>query len=180
MKNCFYIFNNKNVKFYLINKFLYKNTKELPHLKKIDLTFNSTKTELKTAATCSLALEAITAQKSFVLSSKTTNAYLKTRKGQPLGAKISLRKKQKSIFAQKLIIDVFSKTKNIKKSYIKNFNNNGLSFRSLNNFDFLELENHFSIFQRLHSLNVTYNTNAKHKTETAFILKFYKVPLLLI
>ena len=180
MKNCFYIFNNKNVKFYLINKFLYKNTKELPNLKKIDLTFNSTKTELKTAAVYFLALEAITAQKSFMLSSKTTNAYLKTRKGQPLGAKISLRKNQKNIFAQKLILDVFSKTKNFKKLHIKKFNNNALSFRNLNNFDFLELENHFNIFQKLNCLNITYNTSAKHKTETAFILKFYKVPLLLI
>jgi large subunit ribosomal protein L5 len=180
MKNCFYIFNNKNVKFHLINKFLYKNTKELPNLKKIDLTFNSTKTELKTAATCSLALEAITAQKSCVLSSKTTNAYLKTRKGQPLGAKTSLRKKQKNIFAQKLIFDIFSKTKNFKKSYIKKFNSNALSFRNLNNFDFLELENHFNIFQKLPNLSITYNTSANNKIETAFILNFHKVPLLLI
>lgn len=180
MKNCFYIFTKKNIKFYLINKFLYKNTKELPYLKKIDLNFNNSKTELKTAAISSLALEAITSQKNCVLLSANTNAYLKTRKGQPLGAKVSLRKKTKSIFAQKLIFDVFSKAKNFEKFRIKKFNKNALSFKNLNNFDFLELENHFNVFQKLNNLNVTLTTCAKHKLETAFVLRFYKIPVILL
>ena len=85
-------FYTKTLKFDLINKFYYKELKNLPKLKKIVLNFNCRTTNLKTLATHLLALELITNQKSNLTISKRPNLLLKIRKGNPVGCKVILKK----------------------------------------------------------------------------------------
>jgi ribosomal protein L5 len=53
----------KTLKYDLSNRFLYKNTKELPKLKKIILNFGCKTSDLKQLSASLLALELITNQK---------------------------------------------------------------------------------------------------------------------
>lgn len=178
MKNCFLHFTNKNLKFNLINKFVYKNTKKLPQLKNIHLNFSNTKknsTNFKQLIMHALALESIAAQRSTWNISKKTNASLKIRKKAPVGTKVTLTNKNKHDVALKLLINVFLKNKT---KFTKSFLKNAISLRNVNNFNFVEIENNFNLFQNLSPLNITYVTNADSQKENIFILKFYKVPVI--
>ena len=105
-------FYRKNLKFDLINKFYYKNLKELPKLKKIVLNFSCKTTELKPLATNLLALQLITNQKGVLTTSKRPNLLLKIKKGNPIGCKITLKKTSVLNFFNKTLNEVLPKIKN--------------------------------------------------------------------
>lgn len=81
------------IKYDLINKFNYKNIKELPKLKKIILDFKTKNFKTKTFAATLLALELISLKKCNFTTSKKPNILLKIQKGQPVGGKVILKKK---------------------------------------------------------------------------------------
>ena len=91
-----YYYNNI-VKYDLINKFYYKNIKQLPSILKIILNFNFKKQNIKNLMSSLIALELISSQKPIFTKSKISNITLKIRKGQPVGCKITLRKQNSLI-----------------------------------------------------------------------------------
>ncbi len=177
MKNYYEQFGKKNLKLNLINKFIYLNSKKLPNLTKINLTFINKTSDLKILATNTLGLEVIAAQKSAIILSKKGNAHLKIRKNQPIGAKVLLQKTNKNNFVSKVISDIFSNYNKLEDFCNFNCTKNTMSFENKNNLIFKEIENNFNIFQKLSSLKITYITNSKSLKENMFILNFYKIPL---
>ena len=84
----------KTLKYDLVNKFLYENTKIIPQIEKIILNFGCKTSDLKTLSTSTLALELITSQKGNLTRTRHNNILLKIRKGHPVGCKVTLRKKK--------------------------------------------------------------------------------------
>ena len=86
------------IRYDLINKFYYNNHKQIPKVIKIVLNFNCNSVNIKRLISSMVALELITNQKSVILTSKKANISLKLRKGNPIGCKVTLKKKNMNIF----------------------------------------------------------------------------------
>ena len=84
---------NNVIKYDLINKFYYTNHKQIPQIINIILNFNCKNLNVKNLVSSLVALELITMKKGIVLTSKKSNIVLKIRKGNPIGCKITLKKK---------------------------------------------------------------------------------------
>ena len=167
----------KAYKYDLINKFFYKNTKKLPKFKKIVLNFNCKTTELKKLIFTLLALELITNQISTTTTAKKPNIILKIRKGNPIGCKVTLRKKTMFFFLTRIIIEIIPKLKNFQGLRIKKKSNKNMFNYELNNtFIFSELENNYYLFNNLPKLSITIVTNAKKKEEMLYSLKLIRLP----
>ena len=84
-------------------------------------------------------------------------------------------------FLFKLLIEIFPMLKdfkgipfNLKKNKFNNFSFYIDDFMSLK-----ELNNQFYLFNNLPSLNITLNTNTTNEIEFLYLLKSFKLPLLL-
>lgn len=167
----------KTLKSDLNNKFLYKNTKELPKLKKIILNFGCKPNNLKQLSASLLALELITHQKSKITKTKYSNIFLKIRKGNPTGCKVTLRKNKLFNFLAKILIEIFPKEKNFNGFTLsKKIKKNVFSYNIHNTFSFGQLENHYYLFNNLPKLNITIIANTKTKKELLFIFSSLKLP----
>lgn len=177
MKHYFEQTEKKNLKLNLINKFIYATSKNLPKLDKITVYSKKPNVDYKFLVSAALALKIITNQKCTFILSKKPNAFLKLRKGQPVGAKLTLRRKNKNNFATKILFDIFLDSKNVTNFNNLNCSSNSLTLLNSNIFVFKELENHFNTFQKVQSFHIMYTTNSVTKKENCFVLKFYKVPV---
>ena len=88
---------NKILNYYQLNKFNYQTSKQLPFIKKIVLNFDQKSTEFKPIAAARLALEMLFYQKSIITKVKQSNALYKIKKGQPIGSKLTINNKIKTI-----------------------------------------------------------------------------------
>jgi large subunit ribosomal protein L5 len=171
----FYI---KTLKYDLVNKFSYKNTKKLPKLKKIILNFGCKTSDIKYLASSLLALELITNQKGIMTTTKHSNILLKIRKGNPTGCKITLRKNRMINYFSKFLIEIFPKLKNFEGfKFNRKIKKNYFSYELYDTFNFNELEEHYYLFNNLSKLNVTIVTHTKTKNELLFILKSLQFPI---
>lgn len=161
----------------MVNKFLCKNTKKLPKLKKIILNFGGKTTDVKHIAIYLTALTLITNQKGILTTTKQPNMLLKIKKGNPVGCKITLRKKKLLNFYSQMLIEVFPKLKNFDGFKLTKKNNiNFFSYKLNDIFIFNKLKNHYHLFNNLPILTITIVTTAKTKNELVFILKSFKFP----
>lgn len=161
---------NKNIINYdLINKFNYKSLQKIPKIKYINLYFNFKKSDIKLLTSALIALEILTLQKGILTISKTSNISLKIRKGNPIGCKITLRKKKMNLLLYKLInLNLKNKIKfcNINKMF---------SFKLVNILIFTELEQNYQFFKNLLNLNVNIKLTTNNFNELVFLLKSYKL-----
>lgn len=170
-------FYSKTLKYDLSNRFLYKNTKEFPKLKKIILNFGCKTSDLNQLSASLLALELITNQKSKLTITKYSNIIIKIRKGNPTGCKVTIRKNKLFDFFVKTLIQIFPKEKNFNGLIIpKKIKENVFSYEIYNTFNFNQLENHYYLFNNLPKLDITIVTNTKTKKELLFILRLLKFP----
>lgn len=168
------------IKYDLINKFQYTNVKKLPKLKKIVLNFNCKHSDTKQLALAMTALELITLQKGILTVTKKSNVILKLKKGEPIGCKIILRKRNMYNFLFKIINEILPKIKNFKKFNLKlnknnNYKINAFSFKLKNTLNFLELEKNYYLFQNLSFLNITFVTNKINFYEFIFLFQSFKI-----
>jgi large subunit ribosomal protein L5 len=170
---------NTVIKYDLINKFKYKNTKYLPKLNKIVLNFGCKKFDIKNLSIALLALELISLKKGTLAQAKRPNILLKIKKGNPVGCKVILKKHFMYNFLAKLLIDVFPKLKNFTTLKIaKNkLRNHTFSYRLKDNLIFLELEQNYYIFNNLPDLNITLVADVKNEKEFIFLLNSFKLPI---
>lgn len=170
----FYI---KTVKYNLLNKFRYNESKKLPRIKKINLSFSHNNTNIKHLSSSILAIELITKQKGILIPTKKSNIMLKLKKNNPIGCKINLRKTNMFYLLMRLLIEIFPKTK-----VYYTLNNNKLVAENLftgtkqSTAIFEELDKHYHLFHTLPKLNVTIMINSGI-TEQKFILKALKMPI---
>ena len=169
------IYQNKNLKYELINKFCYNNIKELPILKKITLNLGCKSTNLLNITTSLLALELISNQKGKITTANRQNLALKIKKREPAGCNLSLTKK-KTYFFHKILVEILKKLKQFDGIPIK-YNKNSVSWTIKNPFYFDSLDKHYYLFNNLPNLNITIVTSSSDKKETSFILKSFKLPL---
>jgi len=96
----FFEYYSKNfVKYDLLNKFNYKAITHIPKFNKIVLSYEFKKPNLKLLLSAIIALELITTQKcGGIIQAKFSNITIKVRKGNPIGCKITLRKKSMYLF----------------------------------------------------------------------------------
>lgn len=153
-------------KYDLINKFNYKNITEIPKIEKISLSFNEKKIELRNLVSSLVALELLTNQRGYLLRSKVFSVSLKIRKGDPIGSRITLRKKK--------LLKFLFKLQNLNKK-ITNIGKNSLSFQVKNIMVFKEMEENYHFFRKLNSLNINITSTSLTKEEFIFLLIFYKL-----
>ena len=134
------------------------------------------KYELKNLITSLTALKLITGQKGTIIKSKTTNVFLKVRKGHPVGCKVVLKHTKMNQFLEKLINDftILSKDANLNRMH-----NSLFSFNLKNILNFVELEKNYQFFNRLDSpLNINISMNVSNYEQSIFLLKSYKIKIL--
>lgn len=169
---------SKTLKHDLLNKFNYKNINDLPKLKKITLNFGCKTNDIKHLSIATLALELITNQKGVLTKSKKSNILLKIRKGNPVGCKVTLKKKLMLKFLEKTLLEIFPKIKNFDGLTVnKQMKKNSFSYELRNTLHFNELEEHYYLFNSLPKLAITIVGNTTTKTELLFIIKTFQVPL---
>lgn len=167
----------KTIKQDFVNKFSYKNTKKIPKLKKIILDFNCKSSELKSIISCLLALEIIAKQKGKMTLANHSNVLLKLRKGNPIGCKVTLKKKNLFSYLLKNLLSVFPMLKNFEGFNKNKLKNNSFSYKISDTFSFKELGNNYYLFNNLPKLNVTIVTTTKTIDELNFLLKSFKLPI---
>lgn len=169
----------KTLKYDLINKFNYKNTKTLPNLKTVILNFGCKTADIKQLASCLLALELITNQKGVLTKTKCSKILFKTRKGNPTGCKVTLNKFNSFKFLELSTVEIFPKLKNFTGLNNKNLKKNTFSYKLNDTFNFFGLEKNFHLFNNLPKLDVSIvSANFNEENEDLhFLLTAYQLPL---
>ena len=162
------------IKYDLVNKFSYTNSKKIPKLKKIILSFSSKKIDFKILTSTLLALKLISNRTGQLTVAKKPNLLLKIRKGNPVGCKVMLTKKSMYDFLEKLIFDILPKIK--KPLDLKsNPNINTLTFTIENPLIFKELEKNYFLFNSLKNLQIIIISNTTNNNELFFLLNSFKL-----
>lgn len=168
--NIFKNYHENVVKYDLVNKFNYKNIKQLPKLKSITLTFKLKTHNVKELISSLAAIKIISYQHPSLTLSKVSNVSFNVRKGQPVGCKVTLRKKKLRLFLNLII----NNTPVIKKKI--NYKNNFLfSFKISNILTFNKLEKNYQFFKNLNGLDISIVTTETTYENFLFLLKSYKI-----
>jgi large subunit ribosomal protein L5 len=171
-------FYKKTFKYDLVNKFVYFSNKKLPYIRKIVLNFGCKTSDIKQLISSVLALELIVSQKGILTTIKRSNAFLKVRKGNPVGCKLTLRKDKMHDFLFKIANEIFPKLKNFHGFIlVKLLTDNSFSYTLKSTLSFPELEKHYILFNNLTELKVTVVTACLSKNELLLILKTLQLPI---
>ena len=163
-------YNEKIVKYDLLNKFKYNNVKNIPKLKYILLNFTFKNREIKNLIPILGALKLITFQNSKITKSKISNIVFKIRKGNPVGCKVTLRKNKMN----KILFSLISETLPTFK-YNKLNNSNIFLFKINNSLIFNELENNYQFFKKLPSLLIYIKFSECSFKEFICLIQSYKL-----
>lgn len=167
LKNFF----NKTTKYDLINKFNYSSSKKIPFLTTSVLHIKCKTTDIRKLAPSLLALNLISQQNGIMTKAKKPILLLKIRKGNPIGCKARLTKKQTFYLFESIITDVFPRLKKVIKVNLENKINKTLSYHTKEISIFPEIEENFSAFHSLSDLDVNIVVNSNRKVELVFLLK---------
>ena len=160
----------KNITIYnLLTKLNFKNIFEIPKITKICLNigFKDVNIEKKKLINIILLLKLITNQKPLITKSKKNNIFLKIKKNDIIGCKMTLRKKNIFIFLEKILIFVLP---NLKKINFNFKNKNILNFQIKNILYFFEFKNEFLKFKNIPPIDVSIHTNVKNNNELFLLL----------
>ncbi len=166
------------LKYDLLNRFYYRSISDLPRLYAIILNFGVKKTNLKSLLTSLLALELVTTKKGTFTSSNKINISLKIKKGNVVGCKLILKKKEMYIFLAKLMNEIVPKLNNFSGFKVSSKKNTkDAAYRLQNPLLFTELESNYYLFNKLPELDITFLTNSVSLNEFAFLLNSFKLPI---
>ena len=164
---------NNIIKYNFITKFNYKKITNIPEVTKIIINFNCKNFELKHLATSLLALQLITKKKGTLTTAKKPNIILKIKKGNPVGCKVNLKKKDMYSFLLIFITKIVPFLKDVIQKKIKK--NNVITYTITNTLIFKELEKNYLMFNNLKNININIVTTAKTKQELFFFSKLLKI-----
>lgn len=160
-----------NLKYDLINKFVYINVKKLPKVKKISINCSCKNNSYKNLATSLLALEFIFKQKGILTKAKKPNLTYKIRKNSPTGCKVTLRNRNFNRFTELLVNKILPNYKNFDGIFLKKRLKNFFSFDLNNVYVFSEIEKNYIYFKNLSKFQITFNFQCSQHTELKFLLK---------
>lgn len=166
-------FYQKNIIHYeLVNKFNYNNTKNLPKLKKIILSFKNKNYKIKNFAATLFIIELITTKKCTFTTAKKPNLFLKIQKGQPIGGQLILKKTIMYNFITIFNFEISPKITNL--IVFKTNNQNNFSLKLNNNYlTFLNVKEHYNLINLIPYIVITIITTAKTEPEFYFLLKSF-------
>lgn len=147
----FYYYLNSIVKRDLMNKYNYKNSNNIPRIKKIVLIIGGRVTELNTIAQCCLALEFLLGFNCFLNTSTKSDLGRKIRSGSPVGGGAVLKKKQIYAILAFLLFEATPDHRKFKK--VQNHLSFSLSKHDIFEFEAFEFNQH--IFKTLPGLKIT-------------------------
>ena len=171
------IYEKRILKQDLINKFSFKNSKNLPELKKIALNFGCKSFTVQRFAMTMLALELIALKKGTITTAKKPNLLLKIQKGQPAGCKVELKTKEIYRFLTKVNLEILPKLKHFSGFKLEKQQSNFFFHIPGNKLVLKEFENSYPLFANLPTLDVNISTNSTNLKKNFFIVKAFKLPL---
>ena len=159
-------------------EFGYKNSLEVPGIKKINLSvaINAVDSDNKFCSYLESQLSLIAGQKAVLTKSRKSISTFKLREGMNIGSKVTLRGKKMYEFFDRLVYISLPRIRDFRGLSPKGFNqSNDYSFGIKDHSIFLEvdLDNILKIF----GMNITIKTNAKTKKESLFLLKKLNLPI---
>ena len=161
-------YEQKVVKYDLINKFKYNTVDEIPILASISLNFRLKRFNVKNLISAISSLKVLTSQNSIFLKSQVPNIVLKIRKGHPIGCKVTLRKNLMNKFLFKLSNKMLLKSKT-------EITNNTIHIKINNILIFTELEKNYQFFKNLTDLHIYIKTTKCQLNEFLFLTNAYKL-----
>lgn len=171
---------NHIITYDLINKLNFNNIFKIPKINKIILNIGlkNSNMEKKKMISIVLLLRLIINQQIFNTKSKKNNIIFKIKKGDIMGCKVTLQKKNIYIFLEKLIIFIFPNIKDFKGIFINKKSNNILNLRINNILNFFELEKEFLKFQNLPYIDINIHTTSKDYNHLFVLLNQFNIPLI--
>ena len=161
--NNIYIYLNNYVKRDLINKYNYKNTRNLPSLKKVLINLGGNTTDINSISKCCLCLEFLTGLECYITTSKKNNLSKKLRLGSPVGAVVSLKKKKIYEILSYLLTELKPKANAGNKNVGVLNNQKSFSFsfskQEFNSLELFEFNRH--IFKDMPEIKITFVFNKK-------------------
>ncbi|OGY24186.1 MAG: 50S ribosomal protein L5 [Candidatus Woykebacteria bacterium RBG_13_40_15] len=155
-----------------------KNTYSVPAIEKIVVNtgFGKLSPDQKAMEQIASEIEKITGQKVIFTRARKAIASFKTRKGQIIGAKVTLRGEKMYHFLEKLIAIVLPRIRDFKGVDIKSFDKQGnytLGFREINVFPEVE---YTARAEKKIGLEIVICTTAKNDDDAKALLSEYGVP----
>jgi len=168
----------------MMEKFGYKSPMAVPKIEKIvvnsgfgkQISGKTSSEREKVINTVMEVLGLITGQKPSLRKARKSISSFKLRKGQPVGAKVTLRKKRMYDFLERLIMIVLPRTRDFKGIPLKSVDKEGnltLGFKEYSPFPEVTIEKEKGIF----GLEITIATTAKTREEGIELLRLIGVPL---
>ena len=156
----------------MISEYGYKNRLSVPKLEKVVLNtgFGKAGSDQKIIEMAKIDLNKITGQKPSLRAAKVAIASFKIRKGQIIGAKVTLRGKRMWDFVEKLVRIVLPRVRDFRGISEKSFDQNGnytLGFREKTVFPEID----YSKKEAQSGLEVTITTTAKTPKEAKSLLE---------
>lgn len=125
-----------------------------------------------------LLLRLITNQQILATKSKKNNIIFKIKKGDIMGCKVTLRKKNAFIFLEKLIIFILPNIKNFEGIFINKKSLNILNFKIKNILNFFELEKEFLKFQNIPPIDINIKTISSSFNHMYILLNLFNLYLI--
>lgn len=152
-----YFYINSNIRAKLIDKELYKNIYQLPHIDKVIVELSTSPTNEEKLIESIYSLELITGKKPAIIKARRSEAAFKLREGQYIGAKVTLRSLSALSFLLYLSEIVLYRIPDIKMLSTKsltNKNNNSFSFGIDDISKFPEIEYEYENIKSKSGLNI--------------------------
>ena len=162
----------------MISQFNYSNTMQVPKLEKITLNMGigDAQTNSKALESAIAELTLITGQKSVVTRAKKDVSNFKIRKGNPVGAMVTLRSNRMYEFFERLNAIALPRTRDFRGFSFKSFDGRGnYNFGINEQIIFTEID--YDKIDAIHGLDVAISTTAITDEEAYLLLKELGFPL---
>lgn len=161
----------------LMREFSYKNRMQVPVLKKIvvNTSIKEALQDAKILDTAAAEIAAITGQKPATRRAKKSIANFKLRKGQAVGAMVTLRKKMMYEFMNRLVNVALPRVRDFKGVSSKSFDGRGNYTLGLTE-QIMFPEINFDKVTKVNGMNITFVTSAKTDEEGRSLLGLMGIP----
>lgn len=177
MNSALILIYEKQIKYNLQKKFLYKNIHEIPKITKIIISrgLGEASQNSKVIDSSLKELMLISGQKPIVTRSKKAIAGFKIRENVPVGMIVTLRKKRMYNFLNKLINLALPRIRDFRGISRQHFDGHGNYNLGLKEqLIFPEIE--YDSVDKIRGMNITIVTTAKTDSEGLFLLKGFNMP----